>query len=94
MVLLVGIEHLLGRSQQQFVQILGSTDCSQEISQVIPFGKTSNLRSVVQADIYESFDTCPFEGLEEILRVPLRESNRIRFAERQGSSFWSESMAS
>ena len=54
---LIAIQDLFGGGQKRFVPVIAITNGLQKIGKVIPFGKTGQLRNIVEPDIDKPFHT-------------------------------------
>ncbi len=75
----VFVEHLVCRRQQRLVLVRRVADHTQKVREVIALGKASELRRIVQADVYEPSYPHSSEGFEELLCGLLCETGRIDF---------------
>ncbi len=53
-ILFVSVKHLLGGSKFRSVNIFHSANLIGEIFEIVPLGKTRELRNIIQANIYNS----------------------------------------
>jgi len=72
---LVAIEHLFRRCQVHQMHILDSSDGSQKVRQIIPFGEPGQLRVVVEPRIDDPLDACALQPGEKSLGCLLGEAD-------------------
>lgn len=82
----VSVEHLPGRGEAGFVEVLRVAEALQEEREIGAPGETGELGGVVQPHVEEALDAGPLQRSEELGRRLLRETDRIDLRGRTSAS--------
>ena len=94
LVFLVSVEHALRWRQFRFVPILDATDLAQEELEIISLCKTSQLRGVVQPNIYQALYVRPSQKAKKLGGgCPCEADGEQPEAQGRASSPWGASSA-